>query len=53
MSQELQVDQVKALGLSYRPKLVIVSLGGNDLSFSTVGQTCLAQATVMQGLVRR
>lgn len=37
-----QVDQVKALGLLYRPKLVIVSVGGNDAGFSTVGQTCLA-----------
>jgi lysophospholipase L1-like esterase len=37
-----QVDEVKALGPGYRPKLAIVSLGGNDAGFSTLGQTCIA-----------
>jgi lysophospholipase L1-like esterase len=37
-----QVDQVRRLDPSYRPKLVIVSLGGNDAGFSTIGETCLA-----------
>jgi lysophospholipase L1-like esterase len=37
-----QVDQVRALGPGYRPKLVIVSLGGNDAGFSTLGETCIA-----------
>jgi lysophospholipase L1-like esterase len=37
-----QVDEIRKQGASYRPKLAIVSLGGNDAGFSTIGRTCLA-----------
>jgi len=37
-----QVKEIRKLGRSYRPKLAIVSLGGNDAGFSTIGRTCLA-----------
>jgi lysophospholipase L1-like esterase len=40
-----QVDQVAALTSQlphYKPKLVIVSLGGNDAGFSEIGDACIA-----------
>jgi lysophospholipase L1-like esterase len=40
-----QVDQLKAIFAEhpgFKPKLVIVSLGGNDAGFATIGETCLA-----------
>ena len=50
-----QIDQLKALGPSFHPALVIISLGGNDAGFSTIGETCLApgdcssQRTLFEG----
>jgi lysophospholipase L1-like esterase len=37
-----QVDQITALGPAYRPRLAIVSLGGNDAGFSPLGDACIA-----------
>ena len=42
-----QLDQVETLkkglgGDAFDPSLVVVSLGGNDVGFSTIGATCLA-----------
>jgi lysophospholipase L1-like esterase len=37
-----QIDQVSRLGPSLHPQLVIVSIGGNDAGFATLGETCLA-----------
>ncbi|MEV7077828.1 GDSL-type esterase/lipase family protein [Streptomyces sp. NPDC093516] len=36
-----QIDQLKRLGPSLDPKLVIISLGGNDAGFSTIGAACI------------
>lgn len=40
-----QVDQlldIKAAHPSFKPRLVIVSVGGNDAGFATIGEACLA-----------
>jgi len=38
-----QVDSLKnRLGVGFDPSLVVVSLGGNDAGFSTIGMMCLA-----------
>jgi GDSL-like lipase/acylhydrolase family protein len=37
---DTQLDQAHALGLE--PSLVVVSLGGNDAGFSTIGMMCMA-----------
>ncbi|AZP15115.1 SGNH/GDSL hydrolase family protein [Streptomyces aquilus] len=37
-----QIDQLEALGTSFRPALVILSIGGNDAGFSSVGTACIA-----------
>ncbi|MGW6571411.1 GDSL-type esterase/lipase family protein [Streptomyces sp. NPDC054945] len=39
---DTQVDQLTKLGPTLRPALVIVSLGGNDAGFGTLGQACIA-----------
>ncbi|WP_189745599.1 GDSL-type esterase/lipase family protein [Streptomyces nojiriensis] len=39
---DTQVDQLTKLGSALRPALVIVSLGGNDAGFGTLGQACIA-----------
>ncbi|MGX1907717.1 GDSL-type esterase/lipase family protein [Streptomyces phaeochromogenes] len=39
---DTQVDQLTKLGSSLRPALVIVSLGGNDAGFATLGGACIA-----------
>lgn len=46
-----QVDQVAALTSQlphYKPKLVILSLGGNDAGFSQIGQACVAPGDCSQ-----
>lgn len=37
-----QIDQLKALGSSLDPQLVIISLGGNDAGFATIGAACIS-----------
>lgn len=39
---DTQIDQLKKMGSSLHPALVIVSIGGNDAGFSTVGEACIA-----------
>jgi len=48
-----QLDQVEALkkglgGDDFDPSLVVVSLGGNDAGFSTIGVTCLAPGDCLE-----
>ncbi|MFB7177899.1 SGNH/GDSL hydrolase family protein [Streptomyces sp. NPDC056257] len=37
-----QIDQLKRREASFRPALVIISVGGNDAGFSALGSACLA-----------
>ncbi|MFD9269560.1 GDSL-type esterase/lipase family protein [Streptomyces goshikiensis] len=39
---DTQVDLLTKMGSSLRPALVIVSLGGNDAGFATLGGACIA-----------
>ncbi|MFJ6785600.1 GDSL-type esterase/lipase family protein [Streptomyces yangpuensis] len=39
---DTQIDQLKKMGSSLHPALVIISIGGNDAGFATLGGACIA-----------
>ncbi|MCX5174198.1 GDSL-type esterase/lipase family protein [Streptomyces virginiae] len=39
---DTQIDQLKKMGSSIHPALVIISIGGNDAGFATLGGACIA-----------